>query len=91
MIMKAVPPECRFHIAPRETNLCDDPKLGFIGRVISGSGELRTRISLVFFDAFIHILNKSTVIWRVNREVSHFLYESFSSRYELNMGWFLET
>ena len=24
----------------------DDPKLGYIGRVISGSGELRSRISL---------------------------------------------
>ena len=62
MIMKAVPPECRFHIAPRETNLCDDPKLGFIGRVISGSGELRTRKSLVCFDVPIHYLNKSSTV-----------------------------
>ena len=34
----------------------DDPKLGYIGRVISGSGELRSRISLDKYFAFlVHI------------------------------------
>ena len=44
----------------------DDPKLGNIGRVISGSGELRSRISLDKYSAsLVHIWeNQQAFVWK---------------------------